>query len=149
MHENYIPLVPNNKLFLQAISHIKICKRNQFHEHCIYILDCPIPVSIHFNINFSHFPIECLIFAILFALFIFYNANILALSCFDFVLKSSRSSSSCHHRMWHTFPPTYTHTPWIWRKNLSNHLSWRQFLGPGHLRFLLHVWHIKKGKEQE
>jgi len=89
---------------------------------------------------FHTFRIECLIFAILFAFsyFITQTSWLPGSVC-------PQKQQFCHHRMWHTFPPAHPHTPWIYRKNLSNHLTWRQFLGPGHLRFLLHVWPIKSG----
>jgi len=45
---------------------------------CIYTYDCPISVSIHFNINFSHISHRVFDFCHFICLFIFYNANILA-----------------------------------------------------------------------
>lgn len=99
---------------------------------------------------FTHFASSVWFLPFDLSSFIFYNANVLApllsMASKAAVFPSSNVThfSTCtRFSLSHTHTHTDTDAPWIYRKNLSNHFTWRQFLGPGHLRFLLHVWPIK------
>lgn len=118
---------------------------------CIYTCDCPISVSIHFNINFSHISHRVFDFCHLICPLSYFITQTSWLHCSAWPQKLLFS----HHRMWHTFPPahaSHTHTTHTYRQ-IQMHLestgktfritSLEEFLGPGHLRFLLHVWPIK------
>lgn len=118
---------------------------------CIYTCDCPISVSIHFNINFSHISHRVFDFCHLICPLSYFITQTSWLHCSAWPQKAAvfPSSNVTHFStctrfsLSHTDTHTDTDAPWIYRKNLSNHFTWRQFLGPGHLRFLLHVWPIK------